>query len=183
MTTTSDSISTQELRFERLLEAPIATVWRWLAEPELRARWFMADDGDDLRTGGRIGFAFAHERLSDGDVPTPEQYRAHVGSTWSETVTRCEPPHVLAFEWDGGAAGEVTITLSEAGERTRLVLVHSGLRGRDDAINFGGGWRSHLAVLERRLRGEAVPDFWALHAEAEAHAEHALEQDATVGHR
>jgi hypothetical protein len=35
-------------------------------------------------------------------------------------------------------------------------------------MDFGGGWHAHLAVLERRLRNEAVADFWALHAEAEA---------------
>lgn len=174
--TTTDSISPRELRFERLLDAPLATVWRWLAEPDLRARWFMAGPDDDLRAGGRIGFAFAHERLSDGDVPTPEKYRAHSGNTWSETITRFEPPHVLAFEWEGGAAGEVTITLSEAGDRTRLVLVHAGIRGRDDAMNFGGGWKSHLRVLELRLSGQAVPDFWALHAEAESDAQRMLDR-------
>ncbi|CAA9529884.1 MAG: hypothetical protein AVDCRST_MAG91-2860 [uncultured Sphingomonadaceae bacterium] len=49
-----------------------------------------------------------------------------------------------------------------------MVLTHSGLRGPEDAVDFGGGWHSHLAVLERRLRDEAVPNFWALHGEAEA---------------
>jgi len=57
--------------------------------------------------------------------------------------------------------------LSPQGDKTLLVLTHTGLRGRDDAVSFGGGWHSHLAVLERRIKGEAVPDFWALHAQAE----------------
>ena len=48
------------------------------------------------------------------------------------------------------------------------MLTHTGLRGPGDALNFGGGWHSHLAVLERRIRGEGVEDFWALHAQAEA---------------
>lgn len=54
------------------------------------------------------------------------------------------------------------------------MLLHRGIQDRDGAINFAGGWASHLAVLERRLRGDAVPDFWALHAEAEARAKAAL---------
>lgn len=48
------------------------------------------------------------------------------------------------------------------------MLTHAGMRGNGDALNYGGGWHSHLAVLERRIRGEGVEDFWALHANAEA---------------
>ena len=54
---------------------------------------------------------------------------------------------------------------------------HTGLRGRSDALNFGGGWHSHLAVLERRIRGEGVEDFWALHAKAEALMAEMLPED------
>jgi len=54
------------------------------------------------------------------------------------------------------------------------VLTHTGLRGAGDALDFGGGWHSHFAVLERRIRGEAVPDFWALHDEAEEKMRRAL---------
>jgi uncharacterized protein YndB with AHSA1/START domain len=74
-------------------------------------------------------------------------------------VTKVEPERLLASEWDGGDNGVVTITLAAEGERTRLVLVHSGISDRAGAINFAGGSDSHLAVLERRLRGVAVPDF------------------------
>ena len=82
-----DTITTATLRFERLLDAPVEKVWRYLVDPELRARWFM---------GG----------------PTE--------------------------------------------------------------LKVGGGWHSHLAVLEKRIKGEAVPDFWALHAQAEQMVEKAL---------
>ena len=34
--------------------------------------------------------------------------------------------------------------------------IAAGLRGRSDAMDFGGGWHSHLAVLERRIRGDGV---------------------------
>ncbi len=168
-----DTLTTQTLRMERLLDAPIDKVWQYLVDPELRARWFMSGP-TDLRVGGLMGMTMDHDRLSDQPVPTPAQYQAWIGHRWNERITRCEPPHLLAITWEDGAAGEVTFALTAEGERTRLLLTHTGLRGRDDAINFGGGWLSHLAVLERRLRGDTVADFWALHAAAEAQIKQAL---------
>lgn len=165
--TVQDKIAPDSLRLERLLDAPVEKVWEYLVDPDLRARWFMAGP-TDLRVGGAFGLTMEHDRLSDGDVPTPERYRPYVGHRWEERITRLEPPHLLAFTWENGDAGEVMFELSDAAGKTRLVLTHSGLRGPEDAVDFGGGWHSHLAVLERRLRNETVPDFWALHGEAEA---------------
>lgn len=171
----TDVITAHELRFERLLDAPVETVWRYIADDELRARWFMGGPTDP-RPGGSITFTFDHDRLSDGEAPMPDRFRANVGKRWSEKVTRAEPPHLIAFAWVGGEAGEVTITLEPAGDnRTRLVLHHTGLRGPDDARNFGGGWMAHLAALEARVAGRPVPDFWAIHAEKEAQAKAAVE--------
>lgn len=169
----ADRITEHELRFERLLDAPVATVWRWLVEPELRAKWFMAGP-TDLRVGGKFGLTMDHDNLSDGDVTTPEKYRDHIGHSWSETITQLEPERLLGISWDNGDNGEVTFTLEPEGDKTRLTLHHTGIKDRDGAANFAGGWGSHLAVLERRLRGDAVPNFWTLHAEAEARAKAAL---------
>jgi uncharacterized protein YndB with AHSA1/START domain len=170
----ADTITPQMLRFERELAAPIETVWQYLIDSELRARWFMGGPTEP-REGGKLGMTFAHEGLSDDDVPTPERYAANQGKAWSETITRIEPPRLLAFTWSNGDAGEVTIELTPAaGDRTLLTLTHSGLRGPADAKNFGGGWGSHLAVLERRLEGKHIASFWALHAQAEAAAARAL---------
>lgn len=167
------SITTRALRFERLLDAPVETVWRYLVEPDLRARWFMGGPTDPC-VGGALGMTFDHANLSDGDVATPERFAANVGKSWHETITRIAPPHLLAFTWNGGEAGEVTIELADMGGRTRLVLTHAGLRGPADARNFGGGWYAHLAVLQTRLAGGEVPDFWALHRQCEADVAAAL---------
>jgi hypothetical protein len=32
------------------------------------------------------------------------------------------------------------------------------------AQDFGSGWNSHLTVLQEKLAGRRVPNFWALHA-------------------
>lgn len=168
-----DRIAPNALRFERLLDASVEKVWRYLTEPDLRAQWFMAGPSD-MRVGGTLGLTVNHERLSDRDVPTPERYRAYSGHSWKERITRFEPPFLLAFTWEDGEAGEVTFELSQQGAQTLLVLTHTGLRGSADAISFGGGWHSHLAALKSRIKGEGVPDFWALHENAEALIEEAL---------
>jgi uncharacterized protein YndB with AHSA1/START domain len=168
--TMQDVITARELRFERVLEAPVETVWRYLTDPELRSRWFMGGEIEP-HVGGKIHMVFDHDNLSDGDAPMPERYAKNKGKTWFETITAWDPPHRLAYSWDNGDAGTVTFTLDPVGEgRTRLVLHHTGLRGAQDAKNFGGGWGSHITVLEARIKGERVENFWALHAEAEARA-------------
>ena len=120
----TDMITPQTLRFERLLDAPVDKAWRYLVDPELRARWFMAGP-TDLKVGGGFGLTMDHDNLSDRQVPTPERYRPYIGKSREERMTRYEPPH-------------------------------------------------GLAVLERRIRGEAAPDFWALHRQAEQMVEKVL---------
>lgn len=165
----TDLVTPARLRFERVLAAPVDTVWQYLVDPELRARWFMGG-AIDPRAGGDIEMIFDHGRLSDTEVPMPDRFAGAVGKRWTERIIAVDPPHRIVFEWQGGKAGTVTITLTGEGDRTRLVLDHDGLRGPNDARNYGGGWHAHLAVLEARIAGQGVPDFWALHAASEARA-------------
>ena len=37
-----------------------------------------------------------------------------------------------------------------------------------------GGWTSHLAVLQEKLAGRSVKDFWALHAKSREQVREAL---------
>ena len=164
------------IRMERVLDAPVDTVWRWLTEPELRAQWF-AGGPADLRVGGDIQLAFDHDNLSEDDVPYPEAYSCHRGATATERIVELDAPHVLAFTWDGGAEGVAKFELSDAGAgKTRLILTHSGITGPAPMANFGGGWHSHLAVLQAKLAGREVRNFWALHAESEAAVAAALKE-------
>lgn len=157
-----ERVGTDAIRLERMLDAPVDTVWRYLTEAELRGQWFMG--GTDATGVGEFDLLVDHDRLSDEEVPYPESYAAFKGSTWTEQVSRFEPPRLLETTFQGGKNGSVTYELFPEGERTRLVLTHRGITSGTGAQDFGSGWNSHLAVLQERLAGRGVRDFWALHA-------------------
>ena len=152
------------IRLERTLDAPVDKVWRYLTEAELRREWFMG--GTDARADGEFELLVDHDNLSDDEVPYPESYAASKGATWSEKVIRFEPPRLLTTTFQGGKNGTVTYELFAEGDRTRLVLTHSGITSGTGAQDFGSGWNSHLTVLQEKLAGRSVPNFWALHAKS-----------------
>jgi uncharacterized protein YndB with AHSA1/START domain len=152
------------IQLERTLDAPVDKVWRYLTEAELRREWFMG--GTDARPESEFELLVDHDNLSDDDVPYPESYAASKGATWSEKVIRFEPPRLLTTTFQDGKNGTVTYELFAEGDRTRLVLTHSGITSGTGAQDFGSGWNSHLTVLQEKLAGRSVPNFWALHAKS-----------------
>lgn len=168
-----ERIAPDTIRLERLLDAPVETVWRYLTEADLRRDWFMG--GTDARADSEFELVVDHDNLSDEPAPYPESYAAYKGNVWSEKVIRFEPPRLLATTFQGGKNGTVTYELFPEGERTRLVLTHSGIESGTGAQDFGTGWNSHLTVLEERLAGRGVKDFWALHARSKEAVRQALE--------
>lgn len=162
MTKPVERIAPDAIRLERLIAAPAEKVWRYLTEAQLRQQWFMG--GTDARADDEFELLNDHDNLSDGDVPYPESYAPYKGMAWSERVLRFDPPKVLETTFQGGKNGVVRYELHTEGEGTRLVLTHRGIESRTGAQDFGSGWNSHLTVLQERLAGRGVPDFWALHA-------------------
>jgi uncharacterized protein YndB with AHSA1/START domain len=160
-------LGTDTIRLERILDAPRDRVWRYLVEGELRRQWFAG--GSDASPGEEVELVFDHDNLSADAVPYPEHYCRWKGAVARERVVEYDPPSIFAISWDEGREGIARFELSDAGEgRTRLVLTHSGITGPAPMANFGGGWHSHLAVLQGLFSGNRVRDFWALHAESEA---------------
>jgi len=159
-----ERLAPDTIRLERVLDAPAETVWRYLTEAELRRQWFMG--GTDARPGSEFELLVDHDNLSDDEVPYPESYAASKGVRFSEKVIRFEPPRLLETTFQGGKNGTVTYELHPEGERTRLVLIHSGIASPVGAQDFGSGWNSHLTVLQERLAGRSVKNFWALHAQS-----------------
>jgi len=157
-------VAPDAIRLERLLDAAPETVWRYLTEAKLREQWFMG--GTDARPESDFELLVDHDKLSDDDVPYPESHECFKGAVWSEKVLRFERPHLFETTFQGGKNGTVTYELFPEGDRTRLVLTHGGIVSASGFQDFGGGWTSHLAVLQEKLAGRSVKDFWALHAQS-----------------
>jgi uncharacterized protein YndB with AHSA1/START domain len=166
-----ERIAPDAIRLERLLDAPAETVWRYLTEAELRKQWFMG--GTDAHADGEFEMIVDHDQLSDDDVRYPESYAQSKGRRWSEKVIRYDPPRLLETTF-GVDKGIVTYELSPEGDQTRLVLTHSKITSPTGFQDFGGGWTSHLAVLQEKLAGRSVRDFWALHAKSREAVRQAL---------
>ena len=161
-----ERLAPDALRIERTLDAPIDTVWRWLTDPELRRQWFAS--GTDASREGELDLVFDHDELSADYVPYPPEFEKHRGAVSHERVLKSEPPHLLVWSWAGGKEGTVTFELSAQGRQTRLVLTHRGISGPPANDSFSTGWLAHLAVLEAKLSGRTVADFWALVREYKA---------------
>lgn len=170
---TVERIAPDTIRLERTLDAPVEKVWRYLTEAELRSQWFMG--GTDATAGGEFELLNDHDALSDDDVPYPENYAEFKGRVWTEKVIRFDPPRLLETSFQGGKNGTVTYELIAEGGRTRLVLTHSGIVSPSGAQDFGSGWNSHLTVLEERLAGRSVKNFWELHMRSREAVRKALE--------
>jgi uncharacterized protein YndB with AHSA1/START domain len=167
-----ERVGSDAIRLERLLDAPVDKVWRYLTEAELREQWFMG--GTDAVGVGEFELLVDHDKLSADKVPYPDSYECFKGAVWTEKVLRFEPPRLLETTFQGGKNGVVTYELRSEGERTRLVLTHSDIRSPSGFQDFGGGWTSHLAVLQEKLAGRSVRNFWELHARSREEVARAL---------
>lgn len=159
-----ERLGADAIRLERTFDAPAEKVWRYLTEADLRREWFMG--GTDARPDSEFELLVDHDNLSDDEVPYPESYAAFKGATWNEKVIRFDPPALLETTFQGGKNGNVTYELFAEGDRTRLVVTHSGIQSGTGAQDFGSGWNSHMTVLQEKLAGRGVANFWALHAQS-----------------
>lgn len=157
-----EQISSDSIRLERLLEAPPERVWDYLTKAELREQWFMG--GTDARPQGEFELLVDHDKLSEEQVPYPDTLECFKGRVFKEKVLKFDPPRLLETTFQGGKGGIVTYELFAEGGKTRLVLTHSGITDPSGFRDFGGGWTSHLAVLQEKLAGRSVKNFWTLHS-------------------
>jgi len=167
-----ERVAPDTIRLERMLDAPPETVWRYLTEAALRQQWFMG--GTDAKAGSEFELLNDHDNLSQDDVPCPEDYAPYKGRRWNETVIRFDPPRLLETTFQSGKNGTVTYELHAEGAGTRLVVTHSGITSPTGFQDFGGGWNSHMIVLQERLAGRTVRNFWELHRRSREAVEEAL---------
>lgn len=168
-----ERVGPKAIRLERLLDASPEIVWDYLTRSELREKWFMG--GTDARAGGEFDLVVDHDKLSSEVVAYPDSYACFKGHVFREKVLRFEPPRLLETTFQGGDNGIVTYELFDDGGKTRLVLTHSEIVSASGFQDFGSGWNSHLAVLQEKLAGRDVRNFWALHADSREAVKRGLE--------
>lgn len=153
-----------EVRIVRTLPRPIERVWEYLTDPEKRARWF-AGGPMELRVGGRLRLDFRHKNLAPDETPSAEQIPHHdPGHSMSGTVTRCEPPRLLASTFGSDGESEATFELTPQGRNVLLVLTHRATGGDIPYLaDFGSGWHTHFIHLLAQLEGAPPPPFWAIY--------------------
>jgi uncharacterized protein YndB with AHSA1/START domain len=153
------------VRLERLLPGPIERVWAYLTESEKRKTWF-ASGVFDLRVGGKADLHFDHDNISS--EPRPADRPRGKKSDYPETITRLEPPRLLAYTFGvSGPDSEVTFELTPRGKDVLLVVTHTRIASRDAAVTFASGWDVHLGILADRLNGVEPRPFWSTHAKVQ----------------
>jgi uncharacterized protein YndB with AHSA1/START domain len=150
------------VRFERLLPGPVERVWAYLTESDKRALWLAAGEFD-LRVGGRIELLFDNSRITD-ETP-PAGARGAAPHRAEGVITRLEPMKLLAhtWSWEGGMS-EVTYELAPRGKNVLLTIRHELPDDAGLKIAVGGGWATHVGILEDRLNGVKPRPFFSTHA-------------------
>jgi uncharacterized protein YndB with AHSA1/START domain len=165
------SIGAGAIRFERMLPGPIERVWSYLVDSELRGQWLASGPIPD-EVGNPFVLHFRHADLSPIPEAIPEKYAEFAdGCELPCTLLRFDPPHELAFSWDGSS--NVVFKLRESGDRVILTLIHSEIPG-DEHLSEITGWHVHLANLVDRLEGRLTKPFWAHHLRVETEYERRL---------
>ncbi len=149
--------STQHATFdiERLFDASPARVFGAWADPAAKGQWFGPGEGEgklelDFRVDGREHFTAA---LPDGRVLG---YDAH----YQEIVPgqRIVYAYTIDFDKTRISASLVTVEITPAGERTRLLYTEQGvyLDGGDTPADREHGTREELEKLDVALSRAAV---------------------------
>src|SRR5204862_5015849 len=136
------------LRIERRLPGPIERVWAYLVDPEKRALWWVGGAWD-LKPGGETVCEWDHTRLSD--EPTPEAWKSFDGMTSTGTITRIDPPRLLAYRGDTGGAFEVTFELRPEGDAVIFTTTQAPVADAGQA-RFASGWHAYVALLDDGVR-------------------------------
>ena len=129
------------------IDAPVATVFKYLVEPALMSKW--------------MGQACIFEPFEGGEYRGEINDNIVAGGKVLEVVQ--DQKIVYTFGWEGGenpvtvGSSKVEITLEETDGSTLVVLTHSELVAAVE--EHGGGWDHYLSRLAiAATGGDAGPD-------------------------
>lgn len=155
------------LEFRRILPCNIETLWRFLVEDELRAKWLCHGEVEPF-AGGKIEFKFDPENFGQARPSgmSKDKFRAEfVGK-----IVAYEPPNKLTFSWPGedeSSSTLVSINLKTVSKGTSFHLIHENLSNTGHVVGAAAGWHAHLEQLDCHLSRKLGPNFWQRHEELE----------------
>ncbi len=140
----ADVVEKIPFTIERVVDAPVALVWRAITTPEDLSRWYFDLINFKPEVGCEFHFVVEHE-----------------GNTFDHRckVTTVVPQKIIAYTWRyHGHEGNslVTFELFAEGAKTRLKLTHEGLATFPKAPHFA---RKNFVRGWTRLIGSELPDF------------------------
>lgn len=125
-----------QVRFERVLNHDVHTVWNAITNPDKLKYWF-TDIEMDFKPGGKVTIRFRDEEKT---------------ATYGEIVS-IEQPSKFAFTWEGELAVWELFTYQET--KCKLILTYSKLT-EEYAVNAPAGFHSLLDRLEEMLAGSTT---------------------------
>jgi len=143
------------LTIQRLLPGPIERVWAYLTESGLRRQW-LASGEMEMTVGAPFELTWRNDELTDPPGQRPEGFSAE--HSMQSEITELDPPHKLAFRWNG--SGDVSFELTPQDDQVLLTVVHRRLRDRSTMLMVGAGWHMHLDTLVARISGQQPQPFW-----------------------
>lgn len=144
------------LTIRRLLPGPIDRVWAYLTDSDLRRQWLAAGEME-LKVGAPFEFVWRNDELNGSAGARPDGFSEE--HRLQSRITAIDPPHILAFEWEG--TGGVEIALEEQGEDVMIVVTHCRVTDPKTLRGVSAGWHAHLDVLTAVVKGTPAKPFWA----------------------
>lgn len=144
-------MSDRNIRFQRLIDAPIEVTFHHWVDPDARRRWcapqddWMAQATSDLRVGGAWSVMFG---------PTAEE-RYTIEGVYQEV----DPPNRLAytsvFRYPDGRSFETltTVTFEARSDQTLLTFLDAGYPAGQDFGAFEAGTVAVLDAFARTVAG------------------------------
>jgi uncharacterized protein YndB with AHSA1/START domain len=141
-----------EVVHEVVLPAPPSEVFDMFVDADKLVRWIGISAHLEPHANGRFKFEVMSGQYCEGRYVLVDRPRRIVFTWgWSDPSMSVPP---------GSSEVEVTFEPDDAGQSTRLRLVHRGLPDAElGTVLHDDGWTRFLARLQAAVSGEAPPDY------------------------
>jgi uncharacterized protein YndB with AHSA1/START domain len=140
-----------KLTLSRIINAPCEMIFRAWAEPEQLLEWFGPEGGrcQEITADVKPGGAFRFQMIS------PRGERIAIGK-YLEVV----PNKRLQFTWSwenyAMPNSVVTVEFEDLGDKTLLILTHTGLPDQEDVEQHTHGWNAAVKKFASLMELEKV---------------------------